>query len=134
MVEFERAVPPQELRARIERDGGFTLDIATGQPADDGISVAAGRSIAMTFPQHEWCDRSVERWLHEAAHHRPLRRSHLGGWLDRSTGYIWLDLVWVIDRRLAPLAPIIGRALRQHCVFDLTRGTAVPLHPRRGRH
>ena len=121
------ALAPRRLRHLIEHDGGFTLSLRSGRPVERGISVCLSPSRTMAFPLSRWDDDLVGYWLGERCLDRNWRRSSLGGWLDPRTDDVWLDAVRVVAPAFRPAAVFVGRALQQHCVFDIGRGETVAL-------
>jgi hypothetical protein len=51
---------------------------------------------------------------------------HLGAWVNPDDGLVYLDLVQVHTNRDAAIA--LGRARKQHAIFDTTTGADIPLH------
>lgn len=116
-----RAVAAADLRRMIAADGGFTVDRRTGRPARDGISLCTRPSQSMTFSWAEWNDASVDSWVGAG------RSALIGGWRDPASDDVWLDVVRIVPSRLRPAACLVGRALGQHCLFDLGRRETVSL-------
>jgi len=113
---------PRRLRELIDRHGGFTMRLRSYEPVASGICVCTQPSRSISFPRDQWDDEIVDGWVMAAAS-RPLwRATTIGGWLDRTSDTVWLDLVRVVPTPLRQLAFLLGRAARQHCVFDLERG------------
>ncbi len=117
----------RHLRSLIDIDGGFTVDLRTGRSVSRGISVCVRPSQSVVFLWPDWCDRTVSAWVRSRSLEPAWRSSHVGGWLDRRSGQVWLEEVHVVSPGLRQVAYAVGRALGQHCVFDLGRGELVVL-------
>ncbi len=118
---------PAALRRVLDADGGFTLRLRSGERVSDGICVATDPGRALTFARAEWCDRRVDEWI-TAVSTKPVWRARcIGGWIDRRTDTVWLDVVHVVPRPCRRLAMTMARWSNQHCVFDLARNEAVPV-------
>jgi hypothetical protein len=115
------AISPPALRRMIDTEGGFTVDLRSGRAVGHGISVCSRPWRALCFPRHEWDDAVVDAWLATNIDVGAHRARHVGGWLDRRSDHVWLDLVHVLKPGLRPVAFVVARALQQHCVFDLDR-------------
>lgn len=122
-----RQLPPHVLRTMIEADGGFTVDFADGRPVAHGISVCARPSTSLAFPLRHWDDWIVNGWLAERQAESRWRSRYIGGWLDPRSDTVWLDVVRVVSPKMGPVACLLGRAMQQHCVFDLGRRQTVSL-------
>ena len=118
---LDAVVSPHGLRRMIDVDGGFTVDLRSGRPVERGISLCSRPSRSLRFPRESWNDRMVEAWLVSNVEIGFGRARHVGGWLDPRSDHVWLDLVRVVSPALRPIACVVARALRQHCVFDLGR-------------
>lgn len=121
------AVSSSRLRRLIARDGGFTVARTDGTPARAGISVCTRPSRSLAFDWLDWDDHRVDAWLRDRATERVWPSPFIGGWLDPRSNTVWLDVVRVVPSRLRPAACLIGRAMGQHCVFDLGRGETLVL-------
>ncbi|MEP7113335.1 MAG: hypothetical protein ABI862_08725 [Ilumatobacteraceae bacterium] len=110
---------PQRLLELLDLDGGFTVRLRSGAFVSSGISVCTRPSQSMSFARHEWDDRVVDEWVMSAAAQPIWRSSAIGGWLDPSSGTVWLDVVRVVPAPFRMIAMLLGRASNQHCVFDL---------------
>lgn len=119
-------VDPAALHDMIEVDGGFTVDLRSGQPVDRGISVCTRPSSSLVFPWADWDDAGVASWLHGSVRLAPTT-CYLGGWLDQRTREVWLDLVSVVAPAYRHAAFALARTMRQHGVFDLERMELVDL-------
>jgi hypothetical protein len=111
----------------LDTHGGFTLRLRSGEAVRDGICVATSPAQALTFARSEWCDRRVDEWIVTVSTQPMWRAGCIGGWIDRSTDTVWLDMVRVVPRPCRRLAMTMARWSRQHCVFDLARNEAVPV-------
>ena len=118
---------PAALRRALESDGGFTLRLRSGEPVSDGICVATHPGRALSFPRADWSDRRVDEWISAVATEPSWRARCIGGWIDRSSDTVWLDVVHVMPRPCRRLAMAMARWSNQHCVFDLARHEAVPV-------
>jgi hypothetical protein len=114
------------LRSLIVVEGGFTVNVRTGQPVERGISVCTQPASSLVFPFADWDDQGVADWLAASVRLAPATR-YLGGWLDTATHQVWLDLVSVIAPAFRHAAFALARTLRQHGVFDLERMELVDL-------
>jgi hypothetical protein len=119
-------IDPAALRELIETDGGFTIDLRTGQPVPCGISVCTRPSSSLVFAWADWDDVGVAMWLGGSARLAPAT-GYLGGWLDKRTHEVWLDLVSVVAPAFRHAAFALARTMRQHGVFDLERMELVDL-------
>lgn len=115
------------LRQLIDETGGFTVGHLDGRPAEQGISVCTRPSRSLSFAWQEWDDRMVDAWLAARSAEYGWRWRYIGGWLDRRTDQVWLDVVRIVPARYPAVANLMGRAMQQHCVFDLGRGETVRL-------
>ncbi len=111
----------------LDNQGGFTIRARSGEPIASGISVGTRPSRAVSFAREEWSDLVVDQWVKTATTQPLWRSSSIGGWLDPSSGTVWLDMVRVVPAPLRPFAVLLGRLSNQHCVFDLGRGRTVVL-------
>ncbi len=114
------------LRGRIHADGGFTVDVRSGQSVQCGISVCTRPASSLVFQLADWDDDGVAAWFTGSVRLLPATR-YLGGWLDHRTGQVWLDLVSVVAPAFRHAAFALARTLRQHGVFDLERMELVDL-------
>jgi hypothetical protein len=119
----------RRLRDLIDVDGGFTVRLRTGRPIPSGISVAMRSSQSLTFERDRWCDAKVADWLAQIERCPSWRRGSIGGWLDTRSETVWLDVVRVLPSSLRRPACLLGRAMQQHCVFDLGRRETLVLRP-----
>jgi hypothetical protein len=111
----------RRLRDLIDSNGGFTVRLRTGRPIAAGISVATSPSRSLTFDRDRWCDAQVAEWLTQVDRRAAGRDRAIGGWLDTRSQTVWLDVVRIVPSALRWPARLLGRAARQHCVFDLGR-------------
>ena len=118
---------PQRLRGLLDADGGFTLDPRTACPVQRGMSVCMDPGRSTSFPRWAWDESHVLGWLQAHAGELQRRGRYLGGWVDPEHDRVWLDVVRVLPSTTRPLAELIGRWHRQHCLFDLGEGRLVPL-------
>lgn len=77
------------------------------------------------FAREEWSDLLVDQWVMAAATQSLWRSSSIGGWIDPSSGTVWLDVVRVVPAPFRAFAVLLGRLSNQHCVFDLGQGRTV---------
>jgi hypothetical protein len=126
MTVMKVSIDPAALRELIELDGGFTIDLRSGQSVPCGISVCTRPSSSLVFPWADWDDTGVVTWLRGSARLAPATR-YLGGWLDQRTHEVWLDLVSVVAPAFRHAAFALARTMRQHGVFDLERMELVDL-------
>jgi hypothetical protein len=119
------ALHPAALRERLDRDGGFTVEIRTGAAIERGIAVCLQPWLTWTFRRAEWHDEAVSSWVQRHAARRDAPT--IGGWLDE--GIVWLDCVRVVPTALRPVASALGRRRGQLGVFDLRRRRLVRLRP-----
>ncbi len=119
-------VGPYALRQLLVTQGGFTLCGKTGEHVETGVAVAAKSSMSLEFHSDHWSDRTVSDWLAMVATRRWSLFCDLGGWLDEH-GIVHLDVVLVLPRMLSVFARAIGRATRQHSMYDLDRLQTVVL-------
>jgi hypothetical protein len=117
----------RRLQQLIDSHGGFTLRLRTGALVPSGISIATRPSRSLTFPRTSWSDEQVTSWLAEAAGEPSWRCASIGGWLDPRSQMVWLDVVRVVPAAFRLPACLVGRMMRQHCVFDLGRCETVVL-------
>jgi len=117
----------RHLHRLLRAHGGFTLDHGSGEPLDRGVAVCAEPNQAWSFTFAEWTDEPVTEWIHAQERRLAEGDVHLGGWLQREIGKVWLELVWVLPDRLQPAAMALGRLHGQHAVFDLGRRRLVPI-------
>ena len=112
---------PRHLRALIDLRGGFTVDPRSGTAVRRGVSVCLDPDLSMSFERSAWHDDTISAWL--AIRTGSLGRGgrFLGGWLDRRTDRVWLDVVRVLPGPARPLAVALARRRGQHCVYDLGR-------------
>lgn len=122
-----RARPGAGLRRFIESAGGFTLHHHTGEPLRDGVSVCADPGATLSFPLGDWDDDRVAAWFRSCLDRVRGRDLHLGGWLDPTTGWVFLDVVRVYPPHRRGEAVHLGRAHRQKAVFDLGQGRVLGL-------
>jgi len=115
------------LHGYLKNHGGFTVQLPSGDPVSDGVSVCADPGSTLRFPAAEWDTRRVARWLRQCEHRVTNDAIHLGGWLDRCTNHIVLDLVIVFPDHLRDHAVAHGRHHRQRAAFDLTNDELIPL-------
>ena len=120
---------PAALLARLDRDGGFTVEARTGAPLERGIAVCLQPSGSWTFRRGEWRDDSVRCWVER--HTASAWTRAIGGWLDDDT--VWLDRVHIVPAALRPLAAALGRRRHQLALFDLGRQRVVRLRDRTDR-
>lgn len=118
------------LLAELRAHGGFTVDHRTAEPVRWGLAVCADPALTVRFPLAAWDHRAVDRWAtdrsrHIAAHH--LDDVHLGGWHDRQTEWVWLDIVHVLPQGARDRAHAMGIHHRQRAIFDLGQAAVVPL-------
>jgi len=121
-----------QLRSKVQRDGGFTLDARTAATVDAGLAVCAEPALGLEFDWDRWQDDLVRawlddrrRWIVEAATN-PL---HLGGWLDGG-GCVHLDVVRVFPGERLGDARALARRHGQRAIFDLTRRVLISLEGR----
>lgn len=124
------AVSAIMLRHLIVSEGGFTVRHDDGHRVEHGISVCTRPSRSFAFVLSHWNDGAVDRWLADRAREYGWRSRCIGGWLDPRSDTVWLDVVRIVPAELGPVACLVGRALQQHCVFDLGRGETVALRGR----
>jgi hypothetical protein len=124
-----RTLAARQLHRLLRSSGGFTIDHGTGDPLDRGVAVCADPDRAWSFMFDEWHDDDVARWIDDQHPRLAEGDVHLGGWLQRELGTVWLELVWVLPNRLQPAAMALGRLHDQHAVFDLRRSMLVRLEP-----
>jgi hypothetical protein len=127
--ENRRLHDSQRLRDLIDVHGGFTVRLRTGRAVPSGISVAMRSSQSFTFGRDRWCDADVAEWLAQIDRCPAWRRRSIGGWLDTRSQTVWLDVVRVLPSSLRRPACLLGKAMRQHCVFDLGRRETLVLRP-----
>ncbi len=114
---------PAVLRDRLDRDGGFTIEVRTGATVRRGIAVCLQPWCTWTFRRAQWRDEAVAGWLRRlVASEGP---GAIGGWMD--DGVVWLDRVHVVPEVLRPVASMLGRRRGQRGVFDLRRKHLVRL-------
>jgi len=109
------------MRHLIDSHGGFTVRLRTGALVPCGISVATRPSRALSFPRESWCDERVTEWVAGLSDGPAWRCGAVGGWIDPTSQMVWLDVVRVVPAALRWPACMLGRVMRQHCVFDLGR-------------
>jgi hypothetical protein len=114
---------PALLRARLDRDGGFTVEVPTGAPLERGIAVSVHPSHTWRFRRADWHDDAVSRWIQ--CHARRDGTRTIGGWLDG--GQVWLDCVRVLPAALRPVVVALGHRHGQLGVYDLRRRRLVRL-------
>ncbi|HEY1279494.1 MAG TPA: hypothetical protein VGF22_07465 [Acidimicrobiales bacterium] len=85
------------------------------------MSVCLDPDLSMSFARSAWRDDSIGDWL--AVRSGSLAQNHrfLGGWFDRRTDRVWLDVVRVLPGLARPVAVALARRRGQHCVYDLGR-------------
>jgi hypothetical protein len=115
------------LRSLLEAEGGFTIDPATGDRVRCGIAVCVDPRPSASFFHRQWSDRWVTRWLAEAGAELARPGRYAGGWLDPSSGRVWLDVVTVVPRSRRRVALHHGRLAGQHNAFDLDRCELLPI-------
>ncbi|MCU1397707.1 MAG: hypothetical protein JWN62_816 [Acidimicrobiales bacterium] len=123
-------VSAARLRHLVVDEGGFTVRHMDGEPVEHGISVCTRPSRSFAFTLCHWNDGAVDRWLRDRSREYGWRSRCIGGWLDPVSDTVWLDVVRIVPPGLSMVACLMGRAMQQHCVFDLARGETVRL--RRG--
>jgi hypothetical protein len=116
--------PTEQLVTRVhrdlKRDGGFTLDGRTGRRIRRGLAVCADPGATFAFPLDDWNPVLVAGWLDRHGLHGDIPpRNHLGGWWDRRTGRVALDVVHVMPYTAGAIARAIGRRHHQQAMFDL---------------
>ena len=116
---------PHRLRELLDNHGGFTVRIRSGEPIASGISVGTRPSRSVSFAREEWSDLLVDQWVMAAATQSLWCSSSIGGWIDPSSGTVWLDVVRVVPAPFRAFAVLLGRLSNQHCVFDLGQGRTV---------
>jgi hypothetical protein len=116
------------VRALVDRDRGFTVDLRCGRPVPDGLAVCADPDLALRVDPADWDQAQVAGWI-EACRATAEGRSdlHLGGWHPRRDDAIHLDLVRVLPAERRTTARRLGVRHRQRALFDLGAGSLVPL-------
>ena len=112
---------PRHLRALIDDQGGFTLDPRSGRAVRRGVSVCLDPDLSISFARGAWHDETIGDWLATRAISLAQSRRFLGGWFDRRTDRVWLDVVRVLPGPARPVAVALARRRGQHCVYDLSR-------------
>jgi hypothetical protein len=79
----------------------------------------------MSFARSAWHDETIGDWLKVRAGSLGRHRRFLGGWLDRRSERVWLDVVHVLPGAARPVAVVLARRQGQHCVYDLGRRQVV---------
>lgn len=87
---------PQELADLLSREGGFTVHPSTGAKRQTGKAIAVEGAEGV-FDQDANLAANIEQWL--AAHADELSQEgmHIGGWLDRESGKVYLDVSEVVS-------------------------------------
>jgi hypothetical protein len=115
------------MKEAIKTGGGFTVEYYTMRPLKSGYSVGAYPELSTSFPAEELNEGAVREWLNK--NKKTLRSDphiKVGGWLDETTGKIWLDVVKVYPRKADKAAAVKkGKEKNQISIADLwaiTRG------------
>jgi hypothetical protein len=116
------------VRALVERDRGFTVELRTGRPVPQGLAVCADPDLTLRLAPDGWDDAAVAEWI-RACREVAVGRAdlHLGGWHPRRDEEVHLDLVRVLPPERRSTARRLGLHHRQRAIFDLTAGSLVLL-------
>jgi len=118
------------MRALLDTEAGFTIDLRTGRPVTAGLAVCADPALTSRLPLDECDHGAIASWLAgiaPALEARSSERRYVGGWHARTTGLVHLDVVRVVPVERRRVAERLGRHHRQHAIFDLAGMTLVPL-------
>ncbi len=116
-----------QLRHRLKHAGGFTLHPETNEQPGTGFAVCTDRQLSKHIAWDSWDDRLVARWLHSLSDELRRGSSFLGGWLERSHGRAWLEVVVVVPADQFVFALHLASRARQQAVYDLGTRTVVPV-------
>ena len=107
--------------------GGFTLHPETDEQPCAGFAVCTDRRLSRHIAWESWDDHLVTRWLHPLIDELRRGSSFLGGWLERSHGRAWLEVVVVVPADQLVFALHLASRAHQRAVYDLGTGTVVPV-------
>jgi hypothetical protein len=113
-------ITSSRLHALLVESGGFTIRRRTGHQRRHGVCVATRPHKELAFPIDDWRSSDVDDWLGSIRGERRWRASHIGGWVDQSSGRVVLDVVRVVPCRLQRMAVVVGRVTRQDFAFNLS--------------
>lgn len=111
-----------DLTAALQRpDGGFTVDLATGEHVSTGYAVSVHPECEVTLGEATLGDLLLYLALSQDTLSRPNRV--FGGWRDPSDGRVYLDVTVVVESLNLALA--LGRTHDQLAVYDFATGQSV---------
>lgn len=124
---------PTFVDSKLKNDGGLTIHRFSGIEPHEGFSVAvdpqASLDIGPDVPEPDARDMIVQ-WVHEHTRKRGPsfddRNVYLGGWLDTSTGHIWMDIVKVFPPDHREDAIKAAQDANQIAIFDLGSFEEIP--------
>jgi hypothetical protein len=115
------------LASDLFTDGGFTVEVKTGDRPQEGMSVALtphNENFAVTdLSSSADLSNRIRAYTQRNYAYLTAPGAHLGGWLDHDTGRIHLDVVMVAPDLDAALA-IAG--VSEKAVYNLATGETIP--------
>ncbi len=115
-------VPTWELFRETRMSGGFTWG-HSGKVAD-GFSVSVYPEVSQVIHFSEFNSRTIEEYTVKNAALLMNPNAALGGWHDKETDNVWLDVVVIEhDEETAVKLAIENN---QIAIFDLSTGTEIP--------
>lgn len=105
-------------------DGGFTVDLRTGEHVTDGYAVSVHPECERVLTDSVSTD-DLRQYLADHAATLELPSRVLGGWRDPVTGSAFLDVSIVLGEQRQALS--VAREHDQLAIFDIARGESIDL-------
>lgn len=115
---------PTKLAGKMVQDGGFTFDAKKSQLRRKGFAVSTVKGAEQMVPLEEFKrngEKIVKGYLQRNSEEVAKPRMHLGGWYERQTGKVYLDISKVVGD--VQEAANLGRQHDQIAFFDLATFT-----------
>ena len=109
-------------------ENGFTIDARTGFMPTTGFGVAIGgaeQRIPIARMTQAKLTGICNKYVAAHADALAVRGNHFGGWLDKATGTLYLDVSRVFASQGAATA--FGRQSGQKAIFDLKNKVTIPI-------
>ncbi len=116
------SVSPEDLYNEVINNGGFTFNPTHGFPTS-GYAVSCHKDREMSGPREGFHPEIILLYVLSNIDILANDDEFLGGWLDRSTDRVYLDIVRVLHDREEALR--LAREHDQICVFDLAAGAEI---------
>lgn len=115
------------VRRAVRTAGGFTVNRMTGEMPKEGIAVAHPPQHSLVLSLKDLSDsKKVDRWLKRKRAMLSQPNTYLGGWLDKSSKKVYIDVVEVFPPDQKEAAIAAGRKRNQLAVFDLGSFEEIP--------